>query len=43
VPEGSPNLRVLIFVPYDDASIAKVRAIVAEDQAGSSRRGSKAN
>ena len=43
VPEGSPNLRVLIFVPYDEASIAKVRAIVAEDQAGSNRRGSKAN
>jgi hypothetical protein len=37
VPEGSPNLRVLIFVPYDEASIAKVRAIVAEEQAGSSR------
>jgi len=38
VPEGSPNLRVLIFVPYDDASVAKVRAIVAEEQAIASQR-----
>ena len=43
VPEGNPNLRVLIFVPYDDASIAKVRAFVAEDQASSGRRGVKIN
>ena len=41
VPEGSPTLRVLIFVPYDEASIAKVRAIVAEEQAGSARLGGK--
>jgi transcriptional regulator with XRE-family HTH domain len=43
VPEGSPNLRLLIFVPYDDATIAKVRTIVAEDQLGPGRRGTKLN
>jgi transcription regulator MmyB-like protein len=43
VPEGNANLRVLIFVPYDDASIAKVRAIVAEEQTGASRRSGKVN
>jgi transcriptional regulator with XRE-family HTH domain len=43
VPEGSPNLRILIFVPYDDACAAKLRAIVAEDQAASGRRGGKVN
>jgi transcriptional regulator with XRE-family HTH domain len=43
VPEGSPNLRVLIFVPYDEATIAKVRALVAEEQIGPARRGGKVN
>ena len=43
VPEGSPNLRLLIFVPHDDATIAKVRAIIAEDQIGPGRRGTKVN
>src|SRR5512138_2326702 len=41
VPEGNPNLRVLIFVPYDEASVQKVRAIVAEEQGGSARRSGK--
>jgi transcriptional regulator with XRE-family HTH domain len=43
VPEGSPNLRLLIFVPHDDATIAKVRTIVTEDQIGPGRRGTKVN
>jgi transcriptional regulator with XRE-family HTH domain len=43
VPEGSPNLRVLIFVPYDEATIAKVRSIVAEEQIGPARRGGRVN
>ncbi len=43
VPEGSPNLRLLIFVPHDDATIAKIHAVFAEEQVGPGRRGSKVN
>jgi transcriptional regulator with XRE-family HTH domain len=43
VPEGSPGLRLVIFVPHDDAAIAKVRALAAEDQGTPGRRGSKVN
>jgi len=44
VPEGNPNLRILIFVPFDEASIAKVRTVVAEEQAAeSTRRGGRVN
>ncbi len=44
VPEGSSNLRLLMFVPHDDSTAAKVRAIVAEEQAATpGRRGSKVN
>jgi hypothetical protein len=32
VPEGNPTLRVVIFVPYDEASQAKVRALVNDDE-----------
>ena len=30
VPEGSPTLRVVIFVPYDEQSAAKIRALREE-------------
>jgi transcriptional regulator with XRE-family HTH domain len=43
VPEGSPNLRVLIFIPHDDATAKTVRNIIAEEQIGPARRGSKVN
>lgn len=44
VPEGSPGLRLVIFVPYDDASIVKLRTLAAEEQAAPRRRsGSKVN
>jgi len=43
VPEGSPTLRFVIFVPYDDATHAKVRELRAEEQPNASRRGSKVN
>jgi hypothetical protein len=33
VPEGSPTLRVVIFVPHDEATIAKVAAAYAAHQA----------
>jgi transcriptional regulator with XRE-family HTH domain len=31
VPEGSPTLRLVIFVPYDEASQAKLRALLPAD------------
>jgi transcriptional regulator with XRE-family HTH domain len=43
VPEGSPSLRLLIFVPHDEGTIAKVRSIIAEEQIGPARRGGKVN
>jgi transcriptional regulator with XRE-family HTH domain len=43
VPEGSPGLRLLIFVPHDEGTIAKVRSIIAEEQTGPARRGGKVN
>ena len=43
VPEGSPGLRLVIFVPYDDASIAKLRALAAEEQGDHRPGGSKIN
>jgi transcriptional regulator with XRE-family HTH domain len=30
VPEGSPNLRLVIFTPYNDAAVARVRLAAAE-------------
>jgi transcriptional regulator with XRE-family HTH domain len=33
VPEGSPMLRVVIFVPHDDAGYQKIRALLAADEA----------
>jgi hypothetical protein len=42
VPEGSPTLRVLIFVPYDEQSVAKVRALRDEaEQSSGKLRGTK--
>jgi transcriptional regulator with XRE-family HTH domain len=32
VPEGNPTLRVVIFVPYDEASTAKVKALLVDDE-----------
>jgi len=32
LPEGSPTLRVVIFVPYDEQSIAKVRTLREEQE-----------
>jgi transcriptional regulator with XRE-family HTH domain len=43
VPEGSPSLRLLIFVPHDEGTIAKVRSIITEEQIGPARRGGKVN
>ena len=43
VPEGSPTLRLVIFVPYDDASAAKVEAMRAEGRASAPRRSGKPN
>ena len=37
VPEGSPTLRVLIFVPYDEESAAKVRALRDESEASAGK------
>ena len=31
VPEGNPTLRVVIFVPYDEASQAKVKALLDDE------------
>jgi hypothetical protein len=38
VPEGSPTLRVVIFVPYDESSVAKVRALREEREAPQDKR-----
>jgi transcriptional regulator with XRE-family HTH domain len=37
VPEGSPTLRVLIFVPYDEHSAAKMRAPPDEPNVGATK------
>jgi hypothetical protein len=37
VPEGSPTLRVLIFVPYDEQSAAKVRALRDQSEVGAAK------
>jgi hypothetical protein len=39
LPEGSPTLRLVIFVPHDEATAAKVAA--ARDALGSASRGSR--
>ena len=41
VPEGSPTLRLVVFVPYDEPAIHMVRDLVAQDQ--SSHRRNKVN
>jgi len=38
VPEGSPMLRLVIFVPHDEASQQKVTSLLAADRAGESGR-----
>ena len=38
VPEGNPTLRVVIFVPYDEQSAAKVRALREEREAAPEKR-----
>jgi hypothetical protein len=38
VPEGSPTLRVVIFVPYDEATSAKVRSLRDERDAPADKR-----
>ena len=38
VPEGSPTLRVVIFVPYDEQSAAKIRALREERDMPSEKR-----
>src|SRR5262245_44830567 len=42
VPEGSPMMRLVIFVPHDEASQQKVRALIAAERPGESGR-AKAN
>jgi hypothetical protein len=37
VPEGFPTLRVLIFVPYDEQSAAKVKAAGDAQDGGASK------
>ncbi|HLF09868.1 MAG TPA: helix-turn-helix transcriptional regulator [Gammaproteobacteria bacterium] len=32
VPEGSPTLRLVVFVPYDEESAAKVAALLADEK-----------
>jgi transcriptional regulator with XRE-family HTH domain len=43
VPEGSPTLRLVIFVPYDEASADKVAAMRASGKPSVSRRLGKPN
>jgi transcriptional regulator with XRE-family HTH domain len=43
VPEGSPTLRVVIFVPHDDMSAAKVSAFVSERKPLIARRLARPN
>jgi transcriptional regulator with XRE-family HTH domain len=43
VPEGSPTLRLVIYVPYDEATTAKMRTLVAEEQGPIARRAGKVN
>jgi transcriptional regulator with XRE-family HTH domain len=43
VPEGSPTLRLVIFVPYDEPSKAKVRTLLAADAAVGPSRAAKPN
>ena len=43
VPEGSPTLRLVIYVPYDEATTAKMRTLVAEEQGSMVRRTGKVN
>ncbi len=38
VPEGSPTLRVVIFVPYDEPSAAKIRALRDDRELPSEKR-----
>ncbi len=38
VPEGSPTLRVVIFVPYDEQSAAKIRALREDRDLPSEKR-----
>jgi transcriptional regulator with XRE-family HTH domain len=38
VPEGSPTLRVVIFVPYDEQSAAKIRALRDDREIPSEKR-----
>jgi hypothetical protein len=38
VPEGSPALRVVIFVPYDEQSVAKIRALREEREVPQDKR-----
>ena len=38
VPEGSPTLRVVIFVPYDEQSAAKIRALCDDKEAATDKR-----
>jgi hypothetical protein len=38
VPEGSPTLRVVIFVPYDEQSAAKIRALREDRDMPSEKR-----
>jgi hypothetical protein len=42
VPEGSPNLRLIIFTPANPATAAKVHEALAKSE-GSGRRGSAVN
>ncbi len=43
VPEGSPTLRLVIFVPHDEPSKAKVRALLAEQEPVAAARAAKPN
>jgi transcriptional regulator with XRE-family HTH domain len=41
VPEGNPTLRVVIFVPYDEASAASVKALLEDEPAVLKARAAK--
>jgi hypothetical protein len=43
VPEGSPALRLVIFVPHDEVTVAKVRSLAADDQLTTGRRSATVN
>jgi hypothetical protein len=43
VPEGYPKQRLIIFTPCNEASMAKVREALAQQQAGGRRASTQVN